>query len=217
MKTTNRAFGWCTGLLMAVSLHTQTVRAQLLISIDMDTVTAGIQSTRSANPGDVFTAGVVFDLAGQPAGLSSYGVSVQFDNTKLSLEGSPAAIELLPLGFSFFNLTTGVASETNDIGGGLGQVSTFEAATFASGPTNGTFTAGTITFKVITPLPAGGANVVPGLFNVGIDGLFDNSSASIAGVVFSPGSLVPEPSDYAITTGGLLLAGALIRQLRKAR
>lgn len=209
-------FGRCAGLLMAASLYTQPTQAQLVISMDMDTATLGIQSTRIASPGDIFDVELVFDLTGQPAGVASYGVSVQFNNTELMLNGSPAATAYLPAGFGFSHFSaTGVGAESNDIGGGLGQVSTFEATTFGLGPTSGTMPVGKISFKVLSPVLFAGADVTPGLFNTGVDGLFDNSSTSIGAVTFNSGSVVPEPSALALTTSGLLLAGVLIRRLRR--
>jgi len=201
--------GLVTGLMLGAC--TPWAVAQLVISVDMDTIAPGVQSVRTASPGDSFTVGLVFDLSGTPDGLSSYGVSVQFNNIELNLDGSPAATEALPAGFDG-NITAGVSGEANSIGGGLGQVSTFESIAFGLGPTTGTFSAGTIAYKVLSPISAAGIDITPGLFNAGVDGLFDNGSLAIASITFNGGMVVPEPSIYAIATGGLLLGWAMLRR-----
>lgn len=188
--------------------------AQLLISIDMDTSAAGVQSTRSAVPGDIFDAAIIFDLSAQPAGLSSYGVSMQFNNTELQLNGSPAATAnpSLPSGLTRFTLT-GVGAESNDVGGGLGQVSNFEAGTLGLGPTSGTFSAGTVSFKVLSPITVAGTDITVGLFASGFDGLADNSNVTISSVTFNGGSVVPEPSTYAGVAAGVLVGWAAFRRV----
>jgi len=218
MKTILRTLGGSAGLLLAAGLCTQSTYAQLVISVDMDTSALGIQSSRAAVPGDTFDVGIVFDLAGHVGGVSSYGVSLQFNNAELVLNppapATTAALETLPAGFTF-NITPGVAAASDNIGGGLGQVSTFEAATFGSGPTTGSFTVGTVAFKVLSPITAAGIDITPGLFNAGFDGLFDNASAGISSLTLVGGSVVPEPSTYGAIAGGLLLGWASLRRIRR--
>ena len=216
MKMT-RLFSWVVSS-TALLLVGNVAWGQLVISMDMDTAMAGIQSSRTASPGDIFDVGLVFDLTGAAGGLSSYGVSVQFKNAKLTLNGVPvtsAATEPLPVGYSF-NISPGVSGAANDIGGGIGNVLTFEAATFGLGPSAGTFTAGLISFKVSGPPALGGVDITPGLFNTGVDGLFDNSSAALSSVVFNSGSLsvVPESTGIGVTFAGLLLTWGVYRRCR---
>jgi hypothetical protein len=172
--------------------------AAVSFSVDMDLGTAGIQNTRAASPGDIFSVGLVLSV--DAAGVSSYGVSVNFDNTELSLNGSPASTELLPAGLTF-NITPGVASESQP----LGQVRTFEAATFGLGPVSTSFTVGTISYKALVPVSDGLADVSLGFFNTGIDGYFDNAGNPVV-PTFNPGYLVvvPEPSIMALLFGGTL-------------
>jgi hypothetical protein len=180
------------------------------LSVDMDIVAPGIQSIRAASPGDSFTVGLVLTV--DALGVSSYGVSALFDNTELSLNGSPAATELLPAGFSF-NITPGVASESNS----PGEVLTFEAATFGPGPVSTSFVIGTINFTALgLLLDDSVADITPGFSNVGIDGLFDNGSLDKgSATVFAPGfviPVVPESSHLAMVFSGLLFVSFAGRQ-----
>jgi hypothetical protein len=179
------------------------------VEVDMDVLTLGIQSTRTVAINDIFDIALV--MTTPATGVSSYGISVNFDNTELTLSGAPASTELLPAGFTF-NATPGVASESQV----LGQVRTFEAATFGAGPVSNSFTIGTITFKATAPLTDGLFDITPGLFNTGIDGIFDNFSNDLQPVATFTGGkvdVVPEPASAVllITCG----AGALLSRRRR--
>ena len=165
--------------------------AQVTISVDMDTTTPGIQSTRSAlGP---FTAGLVMTVG--PAGVSSYGISAQFDNTELSLVGAPASTELLPAGFTF-HFTAGVAEESQ----AQGHVYSFEAATFGLGPANTNFTIGTINFTVTALVSDASADITLGFYNSSIDGLFDNAGNPVVPVSVN-GFVTPRPTLRIALTG----------------
>lgn len=175
--------------------------AAVVVSVDMDISTPGIQATRTAAINDIFTIALV--MTADAAGVSSYGVSVNFDNVELALNGAPASTELLPPGFTF-NFTPGVASESQL----LGQVRTFEAATFAAGPVSTVFTIGTISFQATSPLTDILLDVTPGLFNVGVDGIFDNAGNDVgATAVFNGGRVnaIPEPATAALLAGGMAM------------
>jgi hypothetical protein len=162
--------------------------AAVTVDVDMDTATPGIQSSRTAAVNDTFSIALV--MTADAAGVSSYFVSVNFDPIELTLNGAPASTELLPAGFTF-NFNAGVNSESQ----ALGQVLTFEAATFGLGPVSSSFTIGTIDYKVASVLNDGLADITPGLFNGGVDGIFDNASGDLGpGAVFNPGYVVPEPA-----------------------
>ena len=151
-------------------------RAAVIVDIDLDPVTPGVQDTLLVAPGSTVTAAVVVTV--DAGGLSSYAVSAEFDSLELDLAASPAATENLPSGFDA-NITLGVESETEDLGTGVGQVLTFEAVAFGLGPASTQFTAGTIQFTA--PSPADGApfDVESGAFNVSVDGAFDNSGLPV--------------------------------------
>ncbi len=185
--------------------------AAVLVAVDMDTVTPGIQSTIIVAPGAIFSVNLL--VTSDLAGVSSYGISALFDNTELTLNGVPdsaAATEFLPAGFAF-NINAGVNSASQ----ALGQVYTFDAATFGAGPVATMFAIGSISFVASAPVTNASLDVTPGLFNVGFDGIFDNAGGDLGpGAVFVGGTVnvVPEPASAA-----LLLAGAGVVALRNRR
>lgn len=174
------------------------LRAAVTISVDMDPATPGIQSTRTAAVGETLTIELVMTV--DAAGVSSYGVSANFDNAELTLSGAPATTELLPAGFTY-NLNAGVNSESQ----ALGQVRTFEAATLGTGPVSTSFVIGRISFTASAPVTDGTADVTLGFFNVGVDGCFDNAGNAVAPV------FVSGKADLAlvVTTGTDNVAGSL--------
>lgn len=187
-----------------------TLPAAVIIGVDMDSITPGVQSSRTASPGDLFTA-TLFMIA-DASGVSSYSISVKFDTGELNLDpGAGASTEFLPPGFTF-NFSPGFATESN----ATGDVASFDAATLGAGPTSTMFDIGTIKFKVITPLTDALADVTPGFFTAGIDGASDNSGASPA-PTFLPGSVnvVPEPASGALILGGMTVL-SLARRKRTA-
>ncbi len=186
--------------LLGTHLHAQS------ILVDMDPGTTGIQSSLWASPGDSITVALVLDLgASFPDGLSIYGFSVRHDTGELDVTGATEGV--FP---GLANLTVGLETISDDYpaSSGDGEVNTFEGYTMGSGPTGGSSVVGTITYTVSSAADDGLADVVPALWNVGVDGFFDNSSSDISGAFsFSPGYVVPEPREFALMAG-LLCAGA---------
>ncbi len=185
-----------------------TMPAAVMIEVDMDDIAPGIQSTRSSSA--PFTA--TLWMTADALGVSSYSVSVLFDNTELVLDGSPAATEFLPAGFAF-NFTIGVASESDGItpNSPAGRVNSFEAATFGPGPVSSLFPIGTIKFKVLSIVNDGSPDVSIGLFNAGVDGISDSVGGDLAPTaIYTAGRVVPEPGSVA-----LLLAGTGALSLRR--
>ena len=90
MNTILRFFA---GAALALGL-TAPLPAIVTVSVDMDTVTPGIQNSRTATVGQAITVELVMDVGAE--GVSSYGISVNFDNAEFSLNGAPATTELTP-------------------------------------------------------------------------------------------------------------------------
>ena len=157
--------------------------AQISLSVDMDLGTLGIQSTRVAAPGDIFTVGLVLDVGA--GGVSSYGVSVKFDTTTLSLNGSPAAaVPALPSGL----ISLAAPSENN----APGQLYSFNGATLGAGPASTSFLIGSVSFRLLASTNSGSPSLTVGFFNTGVDGLFDNAGNPIT-PVFQPGVVLASP------------------------
>lgn len=175
-----------------------------IISVDMDLATPGIQSTRIAAPGATFQIGLVMTV--DAAGVSSYSISSLFDTAELSLTASPRAatnVTFDGLGELAF------PSENN----ALGQVYSFNGATFGTGPSLTNFTFGTINFTAVTPVTDALTDISLGFFNGGVDGFFDNAGNPVV-PIFDSALLnaVPEPS-----TVSLLLCGMAATWLVRRR
>ncbi len=168
-----------TGVLLSFALVESALSVNM-ISVDMDPATPGIQSLRLASPGDTFTVDLVLTV--DAAGVSCYAVSVRFDTGELSLNGSPASVNLPPPLWG----TLGPLIENN----AAGEVSTFSGATPNPGPFSTSFTIGTINFTVVTPLDDALEDVSLGFFNPTVDIFVDNSNISSV-PVFNGGFIAP--------------------------
>ena len=174
------------GLICTVSTS-----AQVTVWVDMDPLTPGIQDTLNAVAGQTFTADVGITVGA--AGVSSYSISAQLDTAELSLNGvTPAANNpALPGGLSsLFGAPTWNLA--------LGSVHGFNGATLGSGPVSTSFVIGSIDMKASAPIGDGLADVTPGLFNLGIDGLFNNAGGAVTPTLQSGFIAVPEPRTTAL-------------------
>ncbi len=170
-------------------------------------------SAFSATNGSSFSVDIVANMESAADTLSAYSISVQFDSIELDMI---SAAEFLPVGFQF-NLNDGVFNNSDpdpanhfgffseNIGGGIGQVSSFEAGTFGNGPSAPTsFRVGSIEFRAVA-VNGGTADIdlSLGFFLTGIDiAIASDGITPITPSFRSAGVInaVPEPS-------GLALAG----------
>lgn len=158
------------------------------------TTGGGIIGTNSidAAPGDVLTA--IVGLTADAFGVSSYGVSVQYDIDLGDELDLLSATELLNAPFQF-NSTVGCASTQESSAAQLGNVLNCEAATFGAGPPPPpTVDIIELMFLVTGNVATDGFDIETGFFSVGFDGMFDNAG-SPSSVTFGTASVnVPEPS-----------------------
>lgn len=206
-----------------------TGHAQLTIEIDMDTGTAGIQSVSkpftAADLGKPFTAAVWLTVPPGSTGLEFYKLSIQFDNTELQLNpplGGWATTEIDPDGGGPWGVNGGPVAESNNIGGGLGQVSSVGAMDFSIPPAIAPimpgappWVAATINFTIVGIADDGNADITPGLWALA-DKLRDSAGNPVpAPITWNSGQLVPEPQTYGLCAGLALLGWASYRRWRK--
>lgn len=178
------------------------------VSVDITfTATSGAGTTGFSNigaaPGDFLTATV--SITPDAAGISSYGISLFYDMDFGNELDLILATELLPPAFDF-NVTPACAATQQSTEALVGYVLTCEAGTFSNGPTVPLpFDIMTILFQVTGNVTGDGFDIETGLFNVGIDGIFDNAGGVVSPVFGTAGVyLIPEPSTALLVGLGLV-------------
>jgi hypothetical protein len=193
-------------LMVVVAGMASPSQAALIVSIDFDTATPGIQST-NATPvtvGSSITANLFMDMTA-PTTLGIYTYSVSFGNG-LSLTGRTES--------AFGTLVP--SDNTNPINNATGRAFRFDGSDFGVGRTDplGAFI-GTLTFQVLGET---NTQILPGLFDPestgGADSFYNAAGLDITNTVgFIGGSVnvtaVPEPSTVLVlgTVAGLVCAG----------
>lgn len=187
--------------------------AGLMVSVDMDTVTPGIQSSIGVLPGAAFSVDLWATIDAD--GISSFSISTTFDTTELSLNppAGPAASQPALPG-TLLPIVAPVESNA------LGQVYSFNGGTLGLGPVSTSFIFGRIAFTAPTPVTNGINDVNVGYFNLpgAIDDAFNNAGASLSGMTVFAGGLVnvvPEPSGAAFLV--IFLACASVSRRKRRR
>lgn len=170
-------------------------------------------SAIGAVAGDRLTLDVV--LSPDAAGVSSFGLSLEFDRDGGNELDLVEVLEELPPGFAF-HLSPGVEGALESEPERTGQILTFEAATLDLGPTDAAVRIAQIIFEVTDQVATDGPDVFLGLQNPGVDGSFDNQGRDVGrdlGEAQADVDLLPEPMAE-LTLGTLLLTLALARRGR---
>ncbi|MFP6624269.1 MAG: PEP-CTERM sorting domain-containing protein, partial [Myxococcota bacterium] len=123
--------------------------------------------------------------------------------------------ELLTAPFAF-NFTVGCQSAQESTGSQAGNVLTCEAATFGAGPSLTTVDIIDLVFLVTANVATDGSDIETGLFNTGIDGVFDNGASALSVIpIFGQAAvnLLPEPGTGLLA--GLGLLGCALRSRKR--
>ena len=180
-------------LLACLALLTPT-HADVVLSIDVDDKTPGIQLDAPFVPGVNLAASLFVTLGDASDQLGNYSFSVRFDQTELTFVDA-TEVDTSGLGFDLqFGNAAGL--EAGNI------VGSFEAAHLGPGAAAGplSFQIGTVNFIVNAPTGfAGETDIEIGLFRAGFDAVNDGAGNMIAPVFqASSVSAVPEPSVFAL-------------------
>jgi len=177
-------------------------------------------SAIQAASGDTLTL-AVYITAGTE-GLSSYGISIEFDSALLNQlnvvgtaeYGLKPTVTCTPFPSCFFDtptmapFTPGVSSVIESTTSAPGFVYTFEAGTLGNGllASFGAFQIGEIMFSVNPSVVTDGPDVLSGFFNVGADGAYDNASQPVT-MNFNSAAVdafAPEPGTATLLCLGLV-------------
>jgi hypothetical protein len=201
---------WATGLavLVGAAIPAASIHAAATVSLVWTATTgAGVpgSSQIEAAPGDELTLEI--QLAAGPEGISSYGVSLAFDQALFDELDLVSAAEFLPSGFSF-NFDEGVTDLVESDLLDAGYVLTFEAGTFQNGPVEESFSIGEVVFAV-NEAREDGDDILSGLWNLGIDDLFDNEGQPLSMDTSFGAARIPEPAAGAASIAAFLALAAL--------
>jgi hypothetical protein len=190
--------------LLAVCMLGGVARSAIVLSVDMDLATAGIQENLVTSQGSTVTAGLFMELTGTTS-VATFNYSVQFDRNELSFVSRRETPDVLT------GLVEIDASNPNDLAAGI--LRRFDGTTFGNGPVGpfGPVKVGELVFtaNTITGGPTD-FDILPGRFEPTFDSFFDNGFAEVtAQVTFRGGSVslavIPEP-----TSVGLVFIGCAI-------
>jgi hypothetical protein len=200
-----RTVRWAMAGALAALLPGGPAQAMPIVEVRID----GAASPATVQAGESFTVEIL--VTGDEFGISSYGVSLVFDEEGQDAFDVVSVEELLPPGFTA-NLTSGVEA-IEESGLGLpGAVLTCEAVTLGAGPVNASSSACRV--RLVATGVTGSFAIDAGLFNPGIDGIFDNQGSDRSQSLQSIGAtvhVVPEPGS------SLLIAIGSLGLLRRRR
>lgn len=189
--------------------------ADVMLSVDLDAATPGIQAIRDSVAGQSLTATIVLDLTGSTS-LSAYQFTLGFDRTELTFV---SRTETFPAGFGFVETDT---TNPNNLGisGPEGLLFRFGGDTGA-GPVApaGPFVVATATFTVNQPRgDSSDFDIFPlRLETQGDDFLVNGTFATIPTnqLVFNGASIfsaIPEPTSFSLLGLPLLIGGVYRRR-----
>lgn len=191
---------------LAMSLATS-ARADVILSIDLDTTVAGIQNTRDFNPGQTFTAALVLQVTGTSR-VAAFSVGMNFDRTELTA----TAVDTSGRAAGFGQVNTASINQAT------GQVRPFDAISVGPVLENFTGNLGLVTFTATSPL-SDGANDIIAAFQTTGDDILDGDTFLVIprpqiilnGATVNV-SAVPEPTSLLFAT---VFAGIGIQRVRR--
>ena len=200
------------GLVCMLILPREAIAITIVDLVWIATTGSGVTGSSSiaAVNGDTLTAEV--RVTADAAGIDAIALSLRFDATfddELNLISATETCTVVSCG-GMTPITSGVLGTVESTLASAGSVFTMEAGTLGTGPSNTTFTLGTVVFQV-NNVAADGVDVVP-FFNPPIDGMLQNGGIFSDAAAFNGASVIPEPG-----TGLLVLSGLVALAYRQRR
>jgi len=228
------------GLMLVVACFAKPADAGINISVDWDATMIGIQSTIAANPGDIITANIIFEITGASS-IRNYEMSTRFSSSRLTFldfteidrfPESNRRIDMGPVNLpSRANDPTSNIQNTGFTTPVLGEYGTnnqiagsIDPPAFGPTSADSAFSVAAVRFRVNPG--ADGVVLIPGIFPNGFDGFVNNAQVAIpdgsqppfvSEITFFSGSItaVPEPSAVALFSFALVAVG--VRTYRNRR
>lgn len=212
---------------LVVALLAVEARAGLIVSIDMDPGTVGIQNERAVTPLQNFSVDVVFQLTDVATTLRAYDFNVRFDTAELNFV---SRTETRPAGFST-TVTPALKTNTENTlmvepqlnNAPYGELARFDGIHTTAGVMGpNEYKVATLTFQAVLPLNLLGDIDILARNFVGENQFLNSDDDPIAGITFNGGravllqnAAVPEPGSFALVA--IVVAGAGAARLRKRR
>jgi len=184
-----------------------TAHAEIVFAIDLDTDVPGVQSTRQARPFQTFDAFLTLSLTGDTR-VSGYTISISFNPDEIDILAVDDSLR--PDGW--FSLADPTRNDSQS------RIELINAGSFGFIDSGFSSPIAKLTLESRNPfLGNTELNIMPGFFNVNIDGVIDENGAPITtGVQFQGATVtaVPEPSTFFLSS---VVAGLFYFRRKRAR
>ncbi len=171
----------------------------------------GIAPTSSVNASAGDSLKAVLQITADAAGVSSYGISLDFDTDGLDELDLVSVTEVVNGAFDINLGGNGAISQTDSGLGTPGSIVTIAAGASGPGLASATFQIAMLSFTVNGSVATDGVDLLPGFGNTGVDSIFSTTGTDLTSTATVQGASVnvPEPMLSAMV---LIGAAAVFRR-----